>query len=128
MARVSLAIEVSADLVRQIRAILPPGRTVESYIEELLVGPVLTEHFVKLTAPEEYYEIAEPVSQEEVSAFQELAAEHARSPQSQTARLREVLDDVNAAPTAGTSHPAVLATLHARGFTLRSFESTPGVA
>jgi hypothetical protein len=66
MARVSLAIEVSADLVRQIRAILPPGRTVESYIEELLVGPVLTEHFVKLTAPEEYYRIAEPVSPEEV--------------------------------------------------------------
>jgi hypothetical protein len=68
MARVSLAIELSADLVRQIRAILPPGRTVESYIEELLVGPVLTEHFVMTTAPEEYYQIEEPVSAEEAEA------------------------------------------------------------
>jgi hypothetical protein len=68
MTRVSLAIELSADLVRQIRAILPPGRTVETYIEELLVGPVLTEHFVKLTAPEEYYRPAEPVSPEEMDA------------------------------------------------------------
>jgi hypothetical protein len=66
--RASLSIALSADLVRQIRAILPPGRTVENYIEELLVGPVLTEHFVKLTAPEEYYRISEPVSPEEVYA------------------------------------------------------------
>lgn len=69
------------------------------------------------------------IDKEKVSAaLQELAAEHARSPRSQTARLREVLDDVEAALTAGASHAAVLATLHAQGFTftLRSFESTLG--
>lgn len=71
----------------------------------------------------------QPIDKEKVSAaLQELAAEHARSPKSQTARLREVLDDVEAALTAGASHAAVLATLHAQGFTftLRSFESTLG--
>lgn len=71
----------------------------------------------------------QPIDKEKVSAaLQELAAEHARSPRSQTARLREVLDDVEAALTAGASHAAVLATLHAQGFTftLRSFESTLG--
>lgn len=71
----------------------------------------------------------QPIDKEKVSAaLQELAAEHARSPKSQTARLREVLDDVEAALAAGASHAAVLATLHAQGFTftLRSFESTLG--
>mgnify|MGYP001807122909 CR=1 FL=1 len=71
----------------------------------------------------------QPIDKAKVSAaLQELAAEHARSPRSQTARLREVLDDVEAALTAGASHAAVLATLQAQGFTftLRSFESTLG--
>ncbi len=71
----------------------------------------------------------QPIDKEKVSAaLQELAAEYARSPRSQAARLREVLDDVEAALTAGASHTAVLATLHAQGFTftLRSFESTLG--
>ena len=69
----------------------------------------------------------QPIDKEKVSAaLQDLAAEHARSPRSQAARLREVLDDVEAALTAGASHAAVLSTLHAQGFTftLRSFEST----
>jgi len=67
------------------------------------------------------------VDKDKVSAaLRDLAAEHARSPRSQTARLREVIDDLEAALTAGASHAAVLATLHAQGFsfTLRSFEST----
>ena len=67
------------------------------------------------------------MDKEKVSAaLRELAAEYARSPRSQVARLREVLDDVEAALSAGASNPAVLATLHAQGFTFtrRSFEST----
>jgi hypothetical protein len=67
------------------------------------------------------------VDKDKVSAaLRDLAAEHARTPRSQTARLREVHDDLEAALTAGASHAAVLATLHAQGFsfTLRSFEST----
>ena len=60
------------------------------------------------------------------AALRELAAEYAGTPRSETARLREVLDDVEAALTAGASHAAVLQTLHAQGFTLTasSFEST----
>ena len=67
------------------------------------------------------------VDKDKVSAaLRDLAAEHARTPRSQTARLREVHDDLEAALAAGASHAAVLATLHAQGFsfTLRSFEST----
>jgi hypothetical protein len=67
------------------------------------------------------------VDKDKVSAaLRDLAAEHARTPRSQTARLREVIDDLEAALAAGASHAAVLATLHAQGFsfTLRSFEST----
>ena len=67
------------------------------------------------------------MDKEKVSAaLQDLAAEYANIPRSETARLREVLDDVEAALTAGASHTAVLATLHAHGFTLTptSFEST----
>lgn len=60
------------------------------------------------------------------AALQDLAAEYAGTPRSETARLREVLDDVEAALTAGASHAAVLETLHAHGFSLTapSFEST----
>ena len=60
------------------------------------------------------------------AALRELATEYAGTPRSETARLREVLDDVEAALTAGASHAAVLETLHAHGFTLTasSFEST----
>jgi hypothetical protein len=60
------------------------------------------------------------------AALRELAAEYAGNPRSETARLREVLDDVEAAVAAGASHAAVLEILHARGFTLTasSFEST----
>ena len=68
-----------------------------------------------------------PLNKENVSAaLQALAAEYAGIPRSETARLREVLDDVEAALTAGASHAAVLDTLHAQGFTLTasSFEST----
>jgi molecular chaperone GrpE (heat shock protein) len=67
------------------------------------------------------------VDKDKVSAaLRDLAAEHAKSPRSQIARLREVIDDLEAALAAGASHAAVLATLHAQGFsfTLRSFEST----
>jgi hypothetical protein len=67
------------------------------------------------------------MDKEKVSAaLQDLAAEYANIPRSETARLREVLDDVEAALTAGASHTAVLETLHAHGFTLTptSFEST----
>jgi hypothetical protein len=67
------------------------------------------------------------VDREKVSAaLRELAAEYAGTPRSETARLREVLDDVEAALAAGASHAAVLGTLHAQGFTLtaQSFEST----
>lgn len=69
----------------------------------------------------------ETVDKEKVSAaLRDLAAEYARTPRSETARLRVVLDDLEAALSAGASHAAVLATLHAQGFsfTLRSFEST----
>jgi len=68
-----------------------------------------------------------PLSQEHVSAaLHALACEYAGIPRSETARLREVLDDVEAALSAGASHAAVLETLHAQGFTLTasSFEST----
>jgi len=68
-----------------------------------------------------------PLSQENVSAaLHALASEYAGIPRSETARLREVLDDVEAALSAGASHAAVLETLHAQGFTLTasSFEST----
>ena len=60
------------------------------------------------------------------AALRELASEYAGTPRSETARLREVLDDVEAALAAGASHAAVLETLHAQGFTLTasSFEST----
>ena len=60
------------------------------------------------------------------AALRELAAEYAGTPRSETARLREVLDDVEAALAAGASHAAVLQTLHTQGFTLTasSFEST----
>ena len=49
-----------------------------------------------------------PVDTEKVSAaLRELAAEYAGNPRSETARLREVLDDVEAALTPGASHAAV---------------------
>jgi hypothetical protein len=67
------------------------------------------------------------VDKEKVSAaLQELADEHRGIPRSDTARLREVLDDVEDALSAGASHSAVLDTLHNQGFslTLSSFQST----
>lgn len=67
------------------------------------------------------------VDKEKVSAaLRELADEHRGIPRSDTARLREVLDDVEDALSAGASHSAVLATLHNQGFTLTlsSFQST----
>lgn len=67
------------------------------------------------------------VDREKVSAaLRELAAEYAGTSRSETARLREVLDDVEAALAAGASHTTVLETLNAVGFTLTpsSFEST----
>lgn len=59
-------------------------------------------------------------------ALQELANEHRGLPRSDTARLREVLDDIEHALAAGASHHAVLETLHSQGFslTLSSFQST----
>lgn len=57
------------------------------------------------------------------AALRELAKndEH----RSETARLRDVIDDVEAALTAGVSRPAVLKALHEQGFTMtmKSFES-----
>jgi hypothetical protein len=67
------------------------------------------------------------VDKEKVStALRELADEHRGIPRSDTARLREVLDDVEDALSAGASHSAVLDTLHGQGFTLTlsSFQST----
>lgn len=67
------------------------------------------------------------VDKEKVSAaLRELADEHRGIPRSDTARLREVLDDVEDALSAGASHSAVLDTLHNQGFslTLSSFQST----
>lgn len=67
------------------------------------------------------------VDKEEVSAaLRELADEHRGIPRSDTARLREVLDDVEDALSAGASHSAVLGLLHNQGFTLTlsSFQST----
>lgn len=67
------------------------------------------------------------VDKDKVStALRELADEHRGIPRSDTARLREVLDDVEDALSAGASHSAVLATLHKQGFslTLSSFQST----
>jgi hypothetical protein len=45
---------------------------------------------------------------------------------SETARLREVLDELEAALAAGASHATVLQTLHTQGFTLTAsrFERT----
>jgi hypothetical protein len=59
-------------------------------------------------------------------ALQELANEHRGLPRSDTARLREVLDDIEHALAAGASHHAVLETLHSQGFslTLSRFQST----
>jgi len=67
------------------------------------------------------------VDKERVSAaLRELADEHRGIPRSDTARLREVLDDVEDALSAGASHSDVLDTLHNQGFslTLSSFQST----
>lgn len=67
------------------------------------------------------------VDKEKVSAaLRELADEHRGIPRSDTARLREVLDDVEDALAAGASHGAVLGTLYNQGFslTLSSFQST----
>lgn len=67
------------------------------------------------------------VDKEKVSAaLQELADEHCGNPRSDTARLREVLDDVEEALSAGASHSAVLDTLHNQDFSLTifSFQST----
>jgi molecular chaperone GrpE (heat shock protein) len=67
------------------------------------------------------------VDKEKVSAaLRELADEHRGIPRSDTARLREVLDDVEDALSAGASQSAVLDTLHNQGFTLTlsSFQST----
>ena len=67
------------------------------------------------------------VDKDQISAaLRELADEHRGIPQSDTARLREVLDDVENALSAGASHSAVLNTLHNQGFTLTlsSFQST----
>jgi len=59
-------------------------------------------------------------------ALHELANEYRGLPRSDTARLREVLDDIEHALAAGASHNAVLETLHSQGFslTLSSFQST----
>jgi molecular chaperone GrpE (heat shock protein) len=59
-------------------------------------------------------------------ALQELANEHRGLPRSDTARLGEVLDDIEHALAAGASHHAVLETLHSQGFslTLSRFQST----
>jgi hypothetical protein len=68
-----------------------------------------------------------PTDGESVSeALRALAARSARGPRSEAARLREILDDVEAALAAGAGHAAVLRTLHRHGFTLtaKSFEST----
>jgi molecular chaperone GrpE (heat shock protein) len=64
--------------------------------------------------------------QTDSEALQELANEHRALPRSDTARLREVLDDIEHALAAGASHHAVLETLHSQGFslTLSSFQST----
>jgi len=67
------------------------------------------------------------VNKEKVSAaLREPADEHRGIPRSDTARLREVLDDVEDALSAGASHSAVLKTLHGQGIslTLSSFQST----
>jgi hypothetical protein len=48
--------------------------------------------------------------------LRDLAAEHAKTPRSQTARLREVIDDLEAVLAASASHADVLRTLHAQGF------------
>jgi hypothetical protein len=67
------------------------------------------------------------VDKEKVSAaLRELADEHRGIPRSDTARLREVLNDVEDTLAAGASHSAVLDTLHHQGFTLMlsSFQST----
>lgn len=67
------------------------------------------------------------VDKEKVSAaLRELADEHRGIPRSDTARLREVIDDVEEALSAGASHSSVLDTLHNQGFTLTlsSFQST----
>lgn len=67
------------------------------------------------------------VNKDKVSAaLRELADEHRGIPRSDTARLREVLDDVEEALSAGASHSAALDTLHNHGFTLTlsSFQST----
>ena len=62
------------------------------------------------------------VDKEKVSAaLRELADEHRGIPQSDTARLREVLDEVENALAAGASQSAVLDTLHNQGFTLTLF-------
>jgi hypothetical protein len=68
-----------------------------------------------------------PLDTEKVSAaLRALAAEYADTPRSETARLREVLDEVEAALAAGASPAAVLQTLHTQGFTLTAsgFERT----
>jgi hypothetical protein len=53
------------------------------------------------------------VDKEQVSAaLRELADEHRGIPRSDTARLREVLDDVEDALSAGASHSSVLDTPH----------------
>ena len=68
---------------------------------------------------------ARPDKEKVVGALKALAEDYAAA-RSDAARLRDILDEVEAAIASGASYSAILETLHAQGFklTLASFETT----
>ncbi len=72
MGDVVFKVPLSEEMVADIRAVMPPGRTLEESIEELLVAPVSCAHFLKQAAPERFYSFPEPVSEQEVAAVRKL--------------------------------------------------------
>lgn len=72
MGDVVFEVPLSEEMVADIRAVMPPGRTIEDSIEELLVTPVSCAHFLKQAAPERFYGFPEPVSEQEIAAVRKL--------------------------------------------------------
>lgn len=72
MGDVVYQVPLSEEMVADIRAVMPPGRTLEESIEELLVTPVSCAHFLKQAAPERFYDFPDPVSEQEIAAVRKL--------------------------------------------------------
>jgi hypothetical protein len=71
---ITITAALSADTVRMIEDLTPPGRTAADSLEELLLLSVSHEHALKCAAPRKIYRIPRPVSDEESAAVQAAAA------------------------------------------------------